>query len=101
MGMAEEDQIVEVREPAVGPFDDVMGLCPPGWSVTAREPTPSVADNQRLVLDGARQASAAPEIQDLARTLEQHGGDVGVARKSAGGVDGDRFAGGEQSPTSG
>ncbi len=79
MRKTEEHEVVHVRESAVGPFDDVMGLGPAWGPVTAREPAAPVADDEGFVLGVAGEASAATEIQDLARTLKEHGGDVGVA----------------------
>ena len=38
VGMAEQDEVVEVREASVGPLDDVVGLRPAWGPVTAREP---------------------------------------------------------------
>ena len=73
-----------------------MRLGPPWWPVTAREPAAAVADDEGFVLGVAGDASAAGEVQGFAGAAQQDGGDVRVARDSAGGFDGDRFAGVEQ-----
>jgi len=59
-GRHSNTRLSEVGAAAVGPLNDVMGLGPARWPVTAWEPAAAVADDERLVLGVAGDAVVRP-----------------------------------------
>ena len=78
----QQAEVLYVGGAAVFPPDEVVGVAPGGRPVTAGEDTAAVADRQRLVLRGGREAGGAAEVEDFGLAAHQHPGDGAVARQA-------------------
>src|SRR4051812_19672272 len=61
---ADEDEIGDVRSPALGPPVDVMDLAPIAPDATAGDHAPAVADEQCRSLGGGGEAVATAQVED-------------------------------------
>ncbi|MPM43563.1 hypothetical protein SDC9_90240 [bioreactor metagenome] len=77
MGLTQQDQVVEIGRPAVGPEDDVVRLQPPPLPA-AGELTAPVPDPQRASLGGGGQPPRPAHRQYVTFGVTDHPDDIPV-----------------------
>src|SRR5579884_391532 len=75
---AQEQAVVDVRRPAVGPMHDVVGLAPRGGNRAMRPAAVSVAGDDRPAGGGGEGAARPPDVDHLRAGAEHHAGHDGV-----------------------
>src|SRR6186713_1835297 len=92
----EQDAVVEVRAPAIGPrCPPVMGLAPGGGDGATFGAALAIADDHRLALCGSEQSGGAAQVEDL-RLLAEHGRDDPTGAREAACVSGGELVGGAE-----
>ncbi len=92
MMAAKQNAIAQIGFPVIAmPLFDVVGFGPDGWSFTVGPTTSAVSGSEGQPLPVAEEPLPSTEIDHLTASIEDYGGDLGVAADPLNSLDGDRI----------